>query len=202
MCQIEKYDKFAGYCKEKIKLQPVTGDDMRLYRLWLALFLLPLLTLGFACELDEGDDDDDENSGDDDDDDDDPRPSFTYEPEAGPYEYIIITDNDLVEDVDELAGFKQHQGLTVLVKGLGEITDKANKIPQDIRDFLIDEYDPDLDQAVFIVGSHDTIPMVYFYLDKDHHTTTYEYTTPTDYFYGDLDTDWDEDGDGYYGEWE
>jgi hypothetical protein len=161
---------------------------------WLLFVILGLVAIGCGAS---GSDDDD--AGDDDTDDDD-VPEYHYQPEAGPYDYLIVTAVDAAA-VDEFAGFKQSRGMSVIVKALADV-DRTGfpDVEAAVRGYLQSEYDPSRVQNVLLVGSHDSLPMRYFFLNASGNLGD-EYTVPTDYYYGEMDIDWDADGDGDYGEW-
>ena len=163
----------------------------RFARLALVALLAGVIGLGCAPEKSG-------NGGDAGDDD---APRYRYQPEAGPYDYLIVAIDDAVAAVDEFAGFKQAQGMATVVTPVSGI-DRAGQpdLPAAVRAYLQSQRDPGRTQYVLIVGSHATIPMRYFYLTGSRNLND-EYTVPTDYYYGELDQNWDADGDGYYGEW-
>jgi hypothetical protein len=69
-----------------------------------------------------------------------------------------------------------------------------------IRNFLIDNYIAESIEYVLLVGDIDVIPMRICYPDPTNHDPYSSYCPPTDYYYADLTSDWDADGDGYPGE--
>ena len=126
---------------------------------------------------------------------------YHYQPQDGPYDYLIVAPDDAVAAVDEFAGFKQAQGFATVVQPVSGIDRTGQRdFPAAVRAYLQSQRDASRTQYVLIAGSDETIPMRYFYLTGSRDIQD-EYTIPTDYYYGELDIDWDADGDGYYGEW-
>jgi hypothetical protein len=132
-----------------------------------------------------------------------------------PYEYVIITTNDIVANSDKLENFinlkeLSHDVLVVTEDDFDGLTGQApNGRAEKIRQWLKDNYltlgieyvlligDPDPDDTLDPGDSIGDIPMKmcwprYF---------SYNYReSPTDLFYADLTGNWDLDGDQIYGE--
>jgi len=114
------------------------------------------------------------------------------------YNYIIITNNFLKNSVEELKEWRESQGFNIKV-----ITNLRNA--EEIRNFLKTKYIDWNIEYLLIVGSINTIPMKFCWLNIDHNNLKiFErfYAIPTDYYYAELTYDWDLDGDGYAGEYE
>jgi hypothetical protein len=130
------------------------------------------------------------------------------------YNYVIITDEDLVNSIQsstfiewkELLGYK----IKIIETSDSLIQDQSgDDLPAKIRNFLRVYYQDWGIFYVLIVGDHETIPMRYCYPDPNNHNfDIYSWSNggevPTDYYYADLSysdsESWDSDGDGYYGE--
>ncbi len=130
------------------------------------------------------------------------------------YNYVIITDEDLVNSIQtstflewkEFLGYK----IKIIKTSDSLIQDQSgNDLPAKIRNFLREYYQDWGIFYVLIVGDHETIPMRYCYPDPNNHNfDIYSWSNggevPTDYYYADLSysdsESWDSDGDGYYGE--
>jgi len=130
------------------------------------------------------------------------------------YDYVIITDNTLVNSITSSTFLPWKESLGFNIKIL-EISDSliqdqiGDDSPSKIRNFLREYYQVWGINYVLIVGDHETIPMRYCYPDPDNHNfDIYSWSNggevPTDYYYADLSKSdgesWDSDGDGYYGE--
>jgi len=129
------------------------------------------------------------------------------------YDYVIITDDDLINPITS-SGFiewKESIGFNVKIVSINdnEITSQSGiDLAEQIRNFLRQYYSEWGINYVLIVGNYEKIPMRYCYPDPDNHRfDVFDYTAgevPTDYYYADLSSEdsksWDSDGDGYYGE--
>ena len=136
------------------------------------------------------------------------RPAPGYAPSAGEYyDYVIITSDGLVDDVECLKTWKESLGYSVKVVTKSWISSTYNgtDIQEKIRNFLKDKSPYPIGWGityVLIVGPHNTgsadtnIPMRTCTPDSSEDVSV----TPTDQYYAGLDGDWNTDGDGYYGE--
>jgi hypothetical protein len=114
------------------------------------------------------------------------------------YDILIIGTPELYEALSSWTGFRQSQGLvwqftdiaTALNQGLG--TTDAEKL----RSYLIDQYAINQFRYLLLLGDHDTVPVTYLTPEPDGMETV-----PSDFFYGDLSSDWDTDNDGRKGEY-
>jgi hypothetical protein len=118
-------------------------------------------------------------------------------------DYLIITGSGLENAVDLLVQWKQSIGFSVSTVTTSWISSNysGSDLSQKIRNFLIDKYIPWGIQYVLLAGDINIIPMRHCYPDPSNHGTDEDYCPPTDYYYADLDGDWDYDGDGFYGEY-
>ncbi|ODS35919.1 MAG: hypothetical protein A7315_04965 [Candidatus Altiarchaeales archaeon WOR_SM1_79] len=143
-------------------------------------------------------------------------PSSLRGTRAGPYDYVIITKNNYVDNSEMLEYFvtlKEVAGHDVLViteDDYGGLTGQApNETPEKIRQWLINNdisYDIDY---VLLIGDPDPddpsdpndhvgdVPMKWCMPNYFGHDAR---ENPTDYFYADLTGNWDLDGDEIFGE--
>jgi len=133
------------------------------------------------------------------------------------YDYAIITTNAIVTGsgagLTDFVNHKTSMGHSVLVvteTDYGSLTGQApNGTSEKIRQWLIDNYitkgikwvllvgNPDPDDPISATDVVGEIPMKMCWPNR----TSYTYReSPTDYVYADLTSNWDLDGDGYYGE--
>jgi len=132
------------------------------------------------------------------------------------YDYIIITTNAIVENSTKLDNFiylKELMGHDVLVVTEDDFDGLTGQPPngraEKIRQWLIDNDPVHNIDYVLLIGDPDPddenkpgdtigdIPMKMLwpgYHNPDHRQA------PSDYFYADLSSDWNLDGDGYFGE--
>ncbi|HUX53265.1 MAG TPA: C25 family cysteine peptidase [Williamwhitmania sp.] len=134
------------------------------------------------------------------------------------YDYVIITTNAIVTGsgagLTDFVNQKTSMGHSVLVvteSDYGSLTGQApNGTAEKIRQWLIDNYitkgikwvllvgNPDPDDPTSATDNVGDVPMKMCWPNR----TSYTYReSPTDYFYADLTSNWDIDGDGYYGEY-
>ncbi len=131
----------------------------------------------------------------------------------GTYDFVIITTNDIIDNSEQLDFFihmKEIDGHSVNVVTEDDFGGLTGQYPNDradkIRKWLIDNYVDMGIEYVLLIGDPDPqdtrnpdddvgdIPMKMCwpkYFDGGS-------GTPTDRYYGDLDSDWDKDGDGFY----
>jgi len=129
------------------------------------------------------------------------------------YDYIIITSQDLLPAFQELANWKASRGLTVGIATIEDI--KASYDGRDdaetIRNFITDAYNNSGTTYVVLGGDADAairgkapplIPTRGVYGQaQDFDSTVYiEENMPCDMYFGALDGNWDNDGDGIFGE--
>lgn len=132
------------------------------------------------------------------------------------HDYVIITTEPIAAAISssDFLAWKDSLGYTVRIVNItdSEITGQpGNDLPQQIRNFLRAYYIEWGIKYVLLIGDSTTIPMRYCYPDPSNHQNTAGTPggsggeVPTDYYYADLSTideeSWDDDGDGYYGEY-
>ncbi len=133
---------------------------------------------------------------------------------ADGYDYIILTTDDLLENVEasDFVSWKESIGFSINILSITDTliqNQPGNDLPAKIRNFLRSYYETWGINYVLIIGSHESIPMRYCYPDPNNHQfNIYNWNiggeVPTDYYYADLskpdEESWDSDQDGYYGE--
>jgi len=126
---------------------------------------------------------------------------------------IVLANSSLKSTVQDFVKFKESQGFDAIVEDVGAIEKNYQGIDrvEKIRNFLKDKtkdyaksftllignpYDKDEATSISIGGD---IPMriIYPYYDKPNNFMTFNY--PTDFYYCDLDGNWDKNNDEYYG---
>ncbi len=131
-------------------------------------------------------------------------------------DYVIITTEDLIDSItkSDFIVWKNAVGYTIKIVCVtdSDITIQPGQdLAAKIRNFLRSSYLEWGIQYVLFVGDYQTVPMRYCYPDPSNHQNTAGTPgatggeVPTDYYYADLsysdDTSWDDDGDGFYGEY-
>jgi hypothetical protein len=121
------------------------------------------------------------------------------------WDYVIIATDSMSASCDTLKVWKEDLGYDVKVVTTNWINSNYTgaDLPARIRAFLQDKY---LDsewgiEYVLIAGDDDHIPMRRCYPDPTNHRASSDTTTPTDYYYAELTSNWDSDGDGFPGEY-
>ncbi|MHA1562519.1 MAG: C25 family cysteine peptidase [Promethearchaeota archaeon] len=114
-------------------------------------------------------------------------------------DYLIITDEDMVETLEPLAEWKSQKGLRTIIMSVDDISKDFSgvDIQEKIKNCINDLYIYNQTTWVLLAGDFDTVPTreayspEYYLADGD--------TVSCDYYYSDLDHDWDSNDDGLWG---
>ncbi len=114
-------------------------------------------------------------------------------------DYLIITDEDMTETLKPLAEWKSQKGLSTIIMSVKDISKdfEGTDLPEKIKNCINDFYLNKQTTWVLLAGDVDTVPTrdayapEYFLADGD--------TVSCDYYYSDLDHDWDSNDDGLWG---
>lgn len=114
------------------------------------------------------------------------------------FDYLIVSTPALYAAISELETFRAGQGLAtafadiflILANGTG------NSNGEKLRNYLISEYASHPFSYLLLVGDHDTLPLLQLCPTPDGSALV-----PSDFFYGDLSSVMDSDGDGRLGEY-
>jgi len=123
--------------------------------------------------------------------------------EEGPYDYIIITSENLSDSFQPLINHKIKRGLNAKIITTEWIFSNYQGIdePEKIRNFIIDAYNNWHIDYVLLGGDSEIIPIRYAYgYVIDSEEGEYIENIPCDMYYGCLDGRWDGDEDRIYGE--
>ena len=136
------------------------------------------------------------------------KPVFKGQSEQ--YDFLIILSDDrLSQSVSEFVKYKEEvDGFKVKVVGLSEINEqeKGTSLELKIRNYIKEHYLGWATKYVMLIGDTRILPMCYMYpepnetRDEDS-KSRYIGRTPTDFFYSELDSNWDYDEDGLLGEY-
>jgi hypothetical protein len=112
-------------------------------------------------------------------------------------DYLIITGDALVSAFEPLADWKRKKGLPAAVVTTGNVASgyTGSDLQEKIRNCIIDHHDNYGTTWVLLGGDVDVVPDRKAYVplsDKPY--------IPCDLYYSDLDGNWNEDGDLYWGE--
>jgi hypothetical protein len=144
---------------------------------------------------------------------DNPSEVTTYKAEVSPmgglYEYVIITNNEMTGAFQTLANWKASRGCTTYVETIENIeaTYSGSDLQEKIRNFIDYAYHNWGTVNVLLGGDADDPdgdPIPYRGVYGQVLTSTvgwvFDEDIPCDMYYGALDGNWDNDGDGIYGE--
>jgi hypothetical protein len=124
------------------------------------------------------------------------------------YEYVIITNNEMIEPFQTLANWKASRGLTSYIETIENIeaTYSGSDLQEKIRNFVDYAYHNWGTVCVLLGGDADDPdggPIPYRGVYGRVYTSqgwVSDEDIPCDMYYGALDGNWDNDGDGIYGE--
>ncbi|MGC9361582.1 MAG: C25 family cysteine peptidase [Candidatus Syntrophosphaera sp.] len=114
------------------------------------------------------------------------------------YDYLVVSTPQLYAAVSSLITYHQGQGLTCAFADIATIlaSSPGNTSGEKLRNFLISEYDAHPFSYLLLVGDHDTVPLITATPEPDG-----DETAITDFFFSDLSSVMDSDGDGRLGEY-
>jgi len=130
--------------------------------------------------------------------------------EAEKFDYLIVLSNSSLESaISEFVKYKQEtDGFNVKIVSLQQIISvqlKGDSTEERIRNYIKEHYLEWGIKYVLLVGGPRTLPMCYMYPEpnekRDEDSSTRDVgRTPTDFFYSELDSNWDYDNDELPGE--
>lgn len=118
------------------------------------------------------------------------------------YDLLILTTNEFKNGFEPLKNAHEDKGLATEIKTLNDISLFPGVVtPEDIRDFIREEYIEHNIEYLLIGGDEDIIPTKMLYgSGYDEDTWFYNTTMPVDQYYGYLDGTFNYDGDDQWGE--
>lgn len=114
-------------------------------------------------------------------------------------DYVIIANDSVYPALTDFITWKSTHGHYVKIVNLSTIVNdySGSDVAARIKTFLRTKQPIWGITYVLLIGSSNTIPLRHSYpMNYDEKSDP----VPTDYYYADLTSDWDKDGDGYYGE--
>lgn len=116
-------------------------------------------------------------------------------------DYLIITSADFFDAYSELVSWKSAKGLSVEVVAIGDIiaTNSGRDDAERLRNYLISKYTDGV-KYVLLGGDETVIPIRYAYHVNTTAQPPLELMNICDLYYGDVNGNWDADGDGVFGE--
>jgi hypothetical protein len=107
---------------------------------------------------------------------------------------VLVPNAAFAEALSGYVAQRAALGFSVLIHDLEDELGTSTYTPHDVRGLLQSHYRTGGLRYLIIVGDEDLVPMLPSYAPYGHDFTY------TDYYYADLEGDWDVDGDGQYGE--
>lgn len=116
-------------------------------------------------------------------------------------DYLIITDSDYFDEFSKLAQWKTAKGLSVEIAAIGDIiaANSGRDDAEKLRSYLISRYSEGV-RYVLLGGDETMIPIRYAYHANTSTQPPLDLMNICDLYYGDVNGNWDADGDGVYGE--
>ncbi|MCK5029916.1 MAG: hypothetical protein KAR64_00465 [Thermoplasmatales archaeon] len=123
-------------------------------------------------------------------------------PVLGQYDFLILTTDEFKNSFEPLKNAHDAEGIKTEIKTLRDISLFPDSVtPEDIRDFIKDEYLNNGIEYVLLGGDADAVlaKMLYVF-GLDEETWSYETEMPSDLYYACLDGPYNFDGDDRWGE--
>lgn len=114
------------------------------------------------------------------------------------YDYLIISTPELYAAVASLENFRQSQGFVTAFANIDDVLSSSPGFTsgEKLRNYLIGQYYSHPFSYLLLVGDNDTVPVMYLTPEPDGSETV-----ASDFFYGDLSSVVDTDGDSRLGEY-
>lgn len=118
---------------------------------------------------------------------------------SGSYDLLVLTTDELKDDFEPLKNAHDAEGIATEIKTLRDISILPSSVtPEDIRDFIRDEYIKNEIEYVLIGGDNDVVPAKDLWVQAwNGGDTTF---MPSDLYYACLDGTYNYDGDEWWGE--
>lgn len=118
------------------------------------------------------------------------------------YDYLIITPDQFVEELDTLIAHYLQRGIKTQVKSKEEILAEmeGQDAQEKIRNYIIQEYADKGISYVMLAGDVEYIPYRGFYCSVQSSSVYEDDDIPSDLYYSALDGTWNDDGDNKWGE--
>ena len=125
--------------------------------------------------------------------------NVTRERPDSAYDYIIVTADDFVDDFQPLADFHSRRGYRTKIETIEYIYATYSGVdePDQLRNYFIDQFTENQMLYVLLGGDDDIIKHRGLYANTGRWI---DYDVAADLYFACLDGNWDEDGDGIYGE--
>nr|WP_147663025.1 C25 family cysteine peptidase [Candidatus Prometheoarchaeum syntrophicum] len=114
-------------------------------------------------------------------------------------DYLIITGEKMAETLKPLAEWKSQKGLRSIIMNVENISRdfSGSDLPEKIKNCINEFYQNNQTTWVVLAGDFDTVPTREAYSQEDYPSDGD--TVSCDYYYSDLDHDWDSNNDSVWG---
>jgi hypothetical protein len=114
------------------------------------------------------------------------------------YDYLVITTPELYNAAQGLITFRQNQGLITAFADINQIlaSSPGANPPEKLRNYLFLEYITAPFTYLLLIGDTDVVPIAYLTPEPNGINTV-----PSDFYYSDLNSDFDSDNDNLLGEY-
>jgi hypothetical protein len=119
-------------------------------------------------------------------------------PSGESFEYLIITNDQLISSFQPLADWKTQKGIPAVIRTVSWINSNysGRDLPEKIRNYLKIAYQDSGMVWVLLGGDTQIVPCRYAKIQME----SISEDIPSDLYYSDLDGSWDYDGDSWFGE--
>ncbi|MCK9335508.1 MAG: C25 family cysteine peptidase [Candidatus Cloacimonetes bacterium] len=119
-------------------------------------------------------------------------------PQGRNYDYLVVSTPALYAQLGDWQAYRQSQGMVIQFADISNIlsSELGDNDADKLRNYLITQYAMHPFTYLLLVGDYDTVPVAYLTPEPNGSDTV-----PSDFFYGDLSSNWDSDNDGRYGEY-
>lgn len=114
------------------------------------------------------------------------------------YDYLVVSTPQLYSAASELISFRESQGLECVFADIDDVLDSSQGLnpAEKLRNYLIQQYAVHPFCYLLLIGDLDTVPVAMLTPEPDGFDTI-----PSDFYYSDLSSIFDTDGDDRLGEY-
>ncbi len=118
------------------------------------------------------------------------------------YDMLIITDNNYINDFDDLINFHLYRGIEAQIISIADIENQmtGQDTQEKMRNYIIQEYQNNDIEYVILGGDANVVPYRGMYCEVESSSTYTDDNIPADIYFSALDGTWNDDGDNYWGE--
>ncbi len=110
----------------------------------------------------------------------------------------VVTTQAIYDNIQDYLAFRMNQGFTINFGDIDFILENfgGNTSPDVLRNYLINSLNPASDNYLLLIGDFNTIPIKYLNASPNEDSMT-----PSDFYYSDLTSNFNSDGDDFWGEY-